>query len=70
MPILWAVLVSLTVIFCATDSRAQRKSVPLVGQPAPEFSLTDINGKTVSLSDFKGKKNVLAVVQRGWVGYW
>ena len=30
-----------------------------VGQPAPDFSLTDVNGKTVRLSDFKGKPVVL-----------
>ncbi|MBL8513196.1 MAG: redoxin domain-containing protein, partial [Betaproteobacteria bacterium] len=30
-----------------------------VGQAAPDFSLTDINGKAVKLSDFKGKHVVL-----------
>ena len=30
-----------------------------VGQVAPDFSLTDVNGKTVKLSDFKGKNVVL-----------
>jgi cytochrome oxidase Cu insertion factor (SCO1/SenC/PrrC family) len=30
-----------------------------VGQPAPEFTLTDTAGKPVKLSDFKGKKNVV-----------
>lgn len=30
-----------------------------VGQPAPEFSATDIYGKTVKLSDYKGKIVVL-----------
>ena len=30
-----------------------------VGQPAPEFALTDTGGKPVKLSDFKGKKNVV-----------
>jgi peroxiredoxin len=30
-----------------------------VGQPAPDFSLTDVNGKAVKLSDFKGKHVVL-----------
>lgn len=29
------------------------------GTPAPDFSLGDINGKTVSLSDFRGRKVVL-----------
>ena len=30
-----------------------------VGQPAPDFTLTDTEGKQVSLHDFKGKKNVV-----------
>lgn len=30
-----------------------------VGQPAPDFTLTDTEGKSVSLHDFKGKKNVV-----------
>jgi peroxiredoxin len=30
-----------------------------VGQAAPDFSLTDVNGKAVKLSDFKGKNVVM-----------
>ena len=30
-----------------------------VGQPAPDFTLKDISGKTVRLSDFTGKHVVL-----------
>ena len=30
-----------------------------IGKPAPEFTATDINGKTVKLSDYKGKIVVL-----------
>jgi peroxiredoxin len=30
-----------------------------VGKPAPEFTATDINGKTIKLSDFQGKIVVL-----------
>lgn len=30
-----------------------------VGDPAPDFSLPDQNGKIVRLSDFRGKQNVV-----------
>lgn len=38
-----------------------------VGQPAPDFSLEDASGKTITLSDFRGKKTVVLVFYRG---YW
>jgi peroxiredoxin (alkyl hydroperoxide reductase subunit C) len=31
---------------------------------APEFSLPDFNGRPVSLSDYRGRKNVLLVFNR------
>jgi len=34
-------------------------ATPIVGKPAPEFTATDSNGKSHSLSDFKGKTVVL-----------
>lgn len=49
---------------------AQVERVPQVGQPMPDYSFQDANGKTVRLADFKGKQNVLVVVHRGWIGYW
>jgi len=33
-------------------------------QMAPDFSLADYRGSMVSLSDFRGKKNVLLVFNR------
>ena len=33
---------------------------------APEFTLSDFNGKSVSLSDFADRKNVLVVFNRGF----
>jgi cytochrome oxidase Cu insertion factor (SCO1/SenC/PrrC family) len=38
-----------------------------VGQPAPDFTLEDMYGKKISLSDFRGKKSVVLVFYRG---YW
>lgn len=34
---------------------AKPKAYPLVGKPAPNLTMQDVNGKTVSISDFKGK---------------
>lgn len=38
---------------------AQAADAPKIGSPAPAFSATDSNGKTVSLSDYRGKLVVL-----------
>jgi peroxiredoxin len=35
-------------------------------QPAPGFSLPDYSGRPVSLSDYRGRKNVLLVFNRGF----
>jgi cytochrome oxidase Cu insertion factor (SCO1/SenC/PrrC family) len=51
----------------ASNTNAQRAAQPnappqthlKVGQPAPDFSLTDTDGQPVKLSDFRGKKNVV-----------
>ena len=38
-----------------------------IGQPAPDFTLEDMDGKNLTLSDFRGKKTVVLVFYRG---YW
>ena len=38
---------------------ATAQAAPAVGQAAPDFTLKDANGKTVKLSDFRGKHVVL-----------
>ena len=54
LPLLTSVAAAL--LFAAGPASADR---PAVGSAAPEFSLTDSAGKTVSLSEFKGKYVVL-----------
>jgi peroxiredoxin len=34
---------------------------------APDFSLTDFQGRSVRLSDFRGSSNVLLVFNRGFI---
>jgi len=44
---------------CVPGSHAAPAQQARIGAPAPAFTLTDSNGKTVSLADFKGKTVVL-----------
>lgn len=38
-----------------------------VGQPAPDFTLKAVSGKTISLKDYRGKKNVvISFVPAAW----
>lgn len=36
-----------------------------VDQAAPDFTLEDMTGKRISLSDYRGKKNLVLVFYRG-----
>ncbi len=37
----------------------------LIDKQAPDFTLSDVSGKQVRLSDYRGKKNVVLVFNRG-----
>jgi cytochrome oxidase Cu insertion factor (SCO1/SenC/PrrC family) len=45
------------------------KENPMTARPtntsAPDFTLTDIQGRTVHLTDYRGKANVVLVFNRG-----
>lgn len=43
------------------------RNVIEVGQEAPDFSVPDFRGDTVRLSDFRGKANVVLVLNRGLI---
>ena len=38
-----------------------------IGQTAPDIELTDVERRTVRLSDYRGKKNVVLVFTRGFI---
>jgi cytochrome c biogenesis protein CcmG/thiol:disulfide interchange protein DsbE len=43
----------------APNASADAQAQPLKGKPAPQFTLQDLNGKKVSLADYKGKAVLL-----------
>jgi len=64
------------IIFCATIFiliipllvfSQERKWPMAINSQAPEFSLSDLSGNMVTLSDFIEKNNVMLVVYRGWL---
>lgn len=56
---------SIAAALLATTRQAWAQQAATVGQAAPAFSAKDVNGKTVSLADFKGKTVVLEWVNPG-----
>jgi peroxiredoxin len=49
----------ITLIAAALAFAVPAVAAPVVGKPAPDFSVTDANGKTQSLAAYKGKTVVL-----------
>lgn len=43
-------------------------SVPNIGKQAPDFSLSTIDGQTVRLADYRGKKKVVVSFWASWCG--
>ena len=41
-------------------------SIVELNKPAPDFTLKDFKGNEIRLSDFKGRKNIFLVFNRGF----
>lgn len=50
---------TIAALAAALAMTAAADATPMVGKPAPQFTVTDSNGKSHTLSDFKGKTVVL-----------
>lgn len=57
LPTAFAVLA--VTVFAAFTALADNHAAAVVGEAAPDFTLTDADGKEVSLADFRGKTVVL-----------
>ena len=51
---------------CASTGQSPESS-PEVGDKAPDFSIIDVSGNEVRLSDFKGKKNVALIFYESYL---
>jgi peroxiredoxin len=43
------------------------KNLLVPGEPAPDFELTDVEGKLIRLSDFRGRKPIVLAFLRGFM---
>jgi len=51
------------------ESSSGPPSIPvIVGQPAPDFQLTSLDGRVVTLAEFRGKKKVVISFWASWCG--
>jgi peroxiredoxin Q/BCP len=65
-----AVSIMALLIFClCPNARGEESSTPKVGAKAVDFTLDDLGGKSVSLSEVVKSGPVVLVVLRGWPGY-
>jgi peroxiredoxin len=58
--LVWS-LAAILCAMCAPAAIAQTLPGPAIGKPAPDFALKTVDGKTVRLSDYRGKTLVLNV---------
>jgi len=61
------ILFSVCSVLSVVNPNGISMSKATINTPAPDFELTDFTGKTLRLSDFRGKANVLLVFNRGFM---
>jgi len=54
------VVLGILVLYTQSWVAERRLLAAVIGKPAPDFTLTSLDGKSVKLSDFRGKPVVLA----------
>ena len=68
--VLLKITMLISIILCANSyspTYGQQNGPISIGEVAPDFTLEDQNGRTVTLSDARGKSPVVLVFYRG---YW
>jgi peroxiredoxin len=48
------------------DQQVNSQKIALLDKPAPDFHLTSLDGRTVSLSDYRGKKKLVLLFWASW----
>jgi peroxiredoxin len=66
-PYLWAIVGAMTVVAVAYIGRENYRPV-ITGSDAPAFTVTNLEGDVVQLSDYLGKKVLLVNVWATWCG--
>ncbi len=51
---------------CSSSAAELGRTSAAAGEKAPDFTLEDLNGSSISLSDFYGKKSVLLICTTTW----
>lgn len=51
---------------CGNSTAKSAKRAVVIGERAPDFTLKDLNGNSVSLANFHGKKSVLLIYTTTW----
>jgi hypothetical protein len=69
--LLFLAVVALLVLFGLNQEEFFRKAFELksldVGRPAPNFEFPGLDGKLVSLNDYRGKENYKMMISKYWL---